>query len=234
MKFLQLVFFLNLVLALNSCQQKNNTVDESEANADEAVETTNDLTSSEEESPVISEDSIVEFYNKVLGGLYPNRTISVQYEDRPIAVSPNALENVEGGGESRKYLRVVDEIDFEIGTIIYETRSSPYPITLSMAILEEGYSLAFSMLTEINGSTVLRVSSNDSGNLDMGPYDFNYFSYAELVNLQPILTKKMVENEPDLSPKDKESAIKNISREEYDQGSRFSQDEIMEIFEGVF
>jgi len=212
MRFLQLILFLNIVLVLTICTQekKNETTDESMPNIVEAANTKNDLITPEEKSQVISEDSIVAFYNKILSLLYPNRSLSTQYEDSPINVSSNALEHVEGGGMSTKFLSIVEDSDLEIGAIIYETSTSPYPITLSIAILEKGNMIVSPLLIEMNGHTVLRVSSNNSGNPDMGPYDYNYFTYAEsLVNLQPILTKMKLYAPPNLCLKDKESAVEN-------------------------
>lgn len=237
MKLLQLIFFLNFVLFLNSCQEKQKKNTESIKNITETTEEKKTIISPEEKPHVISEDSIVSFYNNVLGRLYPNRTLSTQYESHAITVSSSALENIEGGGESRKYLRVVDEIDLEVGTIMYEINTSLYPITLSIAILEEGNFLVSSMLTEINGDIVLRIISNDSGNLDMEPYDYIYFIYNESISLRPIYTKKMVYNtapKPLLSKQEKEEAMKNIALHMQGNYPTYSQEEVIEVSKGRF
>jgi hypothetical protein len=242
MRLLQFIFFLNFVLVLDSCQQtKEGTTAKSEriVSDDDVAGTDRGITpsSSEDHSQVITEDLIVVFYNNVLGRLYPNRKLSAQYESQAITVSPDALENIEGGGMSTKYLRVVDEIDLEVGTIIYETNTSPFPITLSIAILEEGNFLVSPLLIDINGQVVLRISSNDSGNLDMGPYDYIYFTYDDFVILRPIYTKKMVDettSRPLLSVQDKEEVLKKMALNNVNNGANYSQEEMIEVSQGEF
>lgn len=239
MRLLHLIFFLNLVFILNSCQQTKERGTESDGIvSDDEVTETDVNSATPENNPLVStEDSIVAFYNNILGRLYPNRTLSTQYERNAITVSPNALENIEGGGESRKYLRVVDEIDLEVGTIIYETNDSAYPITLSVAILEEGNFLISAILTEINGQIVLRASSNDSGNLDMGTSSYVYFNYDESINLRPIYIKRMVGDrtrKPLLSPEEKEKIINDTASNKQNNYSTYSQEEVIEISKGGF
>lgn len=233
MKLLRLVFLLGLILILNSCQEKqqDNTEAEGIADIDEPVEETeNDPTTSQTASEVISEESLVTFYNKVLERLYPTRGLSAQYENQSIAVSGDAMEHVEGGGMSRKYLRVVDQYDLEIGAIIYETSASPYPITLSIAVLEKGNVMAPHTLVDVNGNTILRMRSIKNGDPDKGPYDYNYYAYDESINLQPIFSKRSVDIEPNLSNEDKEHISENLSSS--DNG--LSQNEIVTLFNGGF
>lgn len=239
MRILQLFFFINLAFILNSCQEikEPSSNNDSIVRDNEVTETEIKPAIPEYNALVITEDSIVAFYNNILGHLYPNRTLSTQYEDNAITVSPDALENIEGGGMSTKYLRVVDEIDFEVGTIIYETNTSLNPITLSIAILEEGNFLVSAMLLDINGQTVLRVSSNDSGNLDMGTSSYVYFTYDDLIHLGPIYTKEMTGDiRPNslLSEQEKEELIKRIAFNKEGNYSTYSQEGMIEISKGEF
>jgi len=154
---------------------------------------------------------IIKYYNKNLKRLFPTRVLRAQYQKHSMTFSSEAAEYVEGGAMSRKYLRIFNEYDLEIGVVMYEDIYSNKPFTLSIAILDEGNNLISSILCNVDDKTVLRLKSNKTGIPDKGPYDYNYYTYSEsTIILQPLLTKVSVNNLPELSIEDGNTLTSNI------------------------
>lgn len=198
MKHPALLLTISFIFFVSSCQQaekdkqeeteveKTTTVQEPVTDETEIVKAETTVNTQLQSTYVEHPDSIRAFYNVVLKRLYPDRILYAQYEDSRIAVSPEAREDIEGGGKPTKNLFITDDNDVVVGTIIYATFEPPYPFTFSMAVLKEGNSLVNAMLTGPPAEVKLRIFSNKDANSNAGPYDCQYFTYSSTVNLQAI------------------------------------------------
>jgi hypothetical protein len=176
-------------------------------------ESTNPMTIREDGN---EDQFIVRFYNNVLAKMYPLRDLTVRHEQNNIPSDPSCAEDVEGGGLSRNYLTVLEDTFDEIGVIIYnldtEYNKLADPFLLSMAILEPGNTLVSAGLTGDSGYTTLKISSNKSGKLSLGPYDYGYYTYnMPFVGRQPIYEIHGIEDEPQLTMIERENIIEKLS-----------------------
>lgn len=198
--------FILALFFLYSCKENSVSTGEILSSDEQTLEMTDTL---EENSEVSSDhfdestQQIISFYNDVLSRMFPDRSLSVNSGDFHVPYDASLAEDIEGGGMSTSYLRVMENEVTEVGLIIYEDehiKEEDFPQTLSMAILEPGNFLVHAQLTEIGNQAILRVSSNTSGNLDQGPFDFTYFVYATyLVNLNALHSVRSSEKDPVLS-----------------------------------
>ncbi len=165
-------------------------------------------------------DSTVIFYNNMLRKLYPQRELTVSNQTYELAVHPNSAEDIEGGGISRSFYEVLEGGSIRVGLIAYDEdnyhQNVDYPFTLAMAILEPGNFMVTPFLDHVEGRTVLRISSNESGQADMGPYHYTYFQYsAYLVNRSPLHTSDFLNEPPNLDGEIGKGIVEKISNHIY-------------------
>jgi len=223
MNFLKLLFSLCFVFCFNSCQENSgnqllkendkgvNTV-EFNSSDEKIVQTIEE--NLQEESPIVHVDSVCIYYNKVLRNLYPERELFTQSMNNPINVAPESLENIEGGGESREYLNVLNKENLVVGAIIYQTGLFFFPETRAIAILHEGTMITRPEIIDIDGRTILMTISTKNGYQDKGPYSFSFFkSYASSIDPRPIFKKvKSKSALPVLSYEERQTVLKNLNK----------------------
>ncbi len=230
-------FLLSITLLFFACKQGQNNEEQVNVKTDTTIDTkantSNEVPSKNEDVIFEEKDVICAFYNTVLKNLYPEKKLRTQQSGVSIKVLPDAQEDIEGGGESRKYLNILNESGLVVGVIIYDTGYSKHPVTLSMALLKEGSFVASPLIDDVDGLTILMTISNKNGKSNAGPYDFSYFTtHKSFVNPNPLLIKtKSTVTKPTLSQTDMDGIFKNAA---FKNHTTLSDKDIENAFKGNY
>lgn len=126
----------------------------------------------------IEEDFVVPFYNDLLTKMFPDRELSVIWNSDRLTYESSLAENIEGGGISLNYLRVMEYGSEYVGIIGFEVYDEMIYHNC-FAVLDQDQYLCSAKVVDIQGNAILKVTSNKSGKIDTGPYDYAYYYFAK-------------------------------------------------------
>ena len=126
----------------------------------------------------VEDDFVVPFYNDLLHKIYPDRELSVIWNSDRLSYESSLAENIEGGGISLNYLKVLEYGSEHVGIIGFEVFDEMV-YNNCFAVLDADQYLCSAKVVDIQGNAVLKVTSNKSGKIDTGPYDYAYYYFAK-------------------------------------------------------
>ena len=177
-----------LILFLSACSSQDNEQGEKkkiekeaemEEESAELVDTIPESMSEENSTEKPPQEEIaVPFYNKLLSERYPNRKLKVRWNLEVLDYDQSLAEDIEGGGVSREYLRVEEYGSEHVGIIGFELVNGSVHTTC-WSVLEPDNFFCTVRIIDVNGYSVLEVTSNRSGAKDQGPYDYTYYGFNQ-------------------------------------------------------
>jgi hypothetical protein len=126
----------------------------------------------------VENEIVAPFYDNQLKELYPDRELITFWHEDRLTYESSLAENIEGGGISLNYLQVLDSGTQQVGIIGFELFDN-VAYTNCFAVLNVGQYLCATQVIDIQGYPILEVTSNSSGNKDLGPYDYSYYYFAK-------------------------------------------------------
>jgi hypothetical protein len=126
----------------------------------------------------VENEIVAPYYDDLLKQLYPDRELTTFWNEDRLSYESSLAENIEGGGISLRYIKVMETGSEHVGIIVFELFDN-VAYTNCFSVLNTGELFCTAQVIDFQGFSILEVTSNDSGNKDLGPFDYSYYYFAK-------------------------------------------------------